>query len=123
MPTHSSLIALQPQDRAVSFSMSMRILTRENKRRILSTARPGCRQFCLQVLRQFAAVREAVLRDAHRLVHVPQRIFDDHFIPALAKDEADGRPVVGVPQLIVNGGEIEFILPANSGLNSSISDR
>jgi hypothetical protein len=53
---------------------------------------------------------------AHRLARISQRIFDDHFVSALAKDYTDRRLVVAVSQLIIDSREVEIHLPGKFGL-------
>ncbi len=51
---------------------------------------------------QFARQRagEFVFRDADRLVHTSQSVFDDDVVAVLAEDQADGRGVGGVAEFV-----------------------
>ena len=50
------------------------------------------------------------LRYAHRGRGVPERVFGDDPILRLAENQADARLVVGVPEQVVNGCEVEVHL-------------
>src|SRR5437899_3084621 len=51
-----------------------------------------------------------ILSNAHRFARIPERIFNDHLIPPLAKDDADCWLIVRVADQVIDGGKIELHL-------------
>src|SRR5207253_374769 len=71
----------------------------------------------LQILRQ--RLDELVLRDAHWLVRVAQRVLRHDAILALAQEQPDGRRVFGRFHLRVYGAQVEAQLSSVLGLEAT----
>ena len=66
------------------------------------------REVLLELVRKRAG--ELILNDAHRLAGIPQCILDDDLVAPLAQDNADGRLVIRMAQLLVHGRQVKVHL-------------